>query len=93
MSYLGSAKGYLSQREDLRRQEASLAALRAQRDLIKARLAAIDTPSVSLARARELGLVQPGEVPIRVTGLDKLTRPAPPQPARGGGFWSWLPAL
>jgi cell division protein FtsB len=90
VSYLGSARGYLSQRGELGRQQAALAELIEERDGLRARQASLRSPAVVIARARELGYVMPGELPLRVTGLD--AGPAPPAPApAGGGFWDWLP--
>ena len=90
VSYLGSARGYLAQRHELGRQQVALGALRMERDTIHARLKSLDNPSVIEARARELGYTKPGEIPLRVTGLD-LTPPAPVVNRHHGGFWDFLP--
>lgn len=90
VSYLGSARGYLAQRHELGRQQVALGALRMERDTIHARLKSLDNPAVIEARARELGYTKPGEIPLRVTGLD-LTPPAPVVNRHHGGFWDFLP--
>ncbi len=63
-----------------------------ERNAIRERLASRDNPAVVEARARELGYVKPGELPLRVTGLDGLA-PEPPAPRVEPGFWAWLPDL
>lgn len=92
LSYLGSARGYLSQRDELGRQQVALTAMVAERDGIRAQLHALDDPAVAEARARELGYAKPGEIAVRVTGLE-LAPPAPAPRPRGGGFWEWLPDI
>ncbi len=66
--------------------------MRAERDTIRVRLKSLDNPAVIEARARELGYAKPGELPLRVTGLE----PAPPAAVvrrDQGGFWDFLPDL
>jgi len=90
VSYLGSVRGYLEQRHELARQQIALRAMIDQREHIQARLAQLTNPSVVEARARELGYVMPGEIPLRVTGLERAAKQEP-APSGGGGFWGWLP--
>lgn len=90
VSYLGSARGYLAQRHELARQQAALGALRAERDGIHARLKSLDKPAVIEARARELGYIKVGELPLRVTGLESAPRAAHVR-RDPGGFWDFLP--
>lgn len=93
LSYLGSVRGYLAQRNELGRQQVTLTAMVAERDGIRARLRSLDDPTVAEARARELGYAKLGELPLRVTGLE-LASPAPAaRPRGGGGFWEWLPDI
>lgn len=92
VSYLGSVRDYLSQRDELARQQAEYAALVAERNTIRTRLGSDKNPAIVEARARELGYVKLGEMPLRVTGLE-LQPPAPPARRDGGGFWDWLPDL
>lgn len=92
VSYVGSVRDYLSQRDELARQQTEYAALVVERNTIRARLDSDKNPAVVEARARELGYVKLGEMPLRVTGLER----EPPKPAPrpdGGGFWDWLPDL
>lgn len=92
VSYLGSARGYLAQRQELARQQVALGAMRAERDTIHGRLKSLDNPAVIEARARELGYTKVGELPLRVTGLE-LTPPAPVVRRDSGGFWDFLPDI
>jgi cell division protein FtsB len=93
VSYLGSVRGYLAQRDELGRQQVALTAMIAERNGIRARLQSLDDPKVAEARARELGYVALGEMPIRVTGLELTPPAAPPRRTGGTGFWSWLPDI
>ncbi len=93
VSYLGSVRGYLAQRDELGRQQVALTGMIAERDSIRARLESLDDPKVAEARARELGYVEVGEMPIRVTDLELAPPAAPPRRTGGAGFWSWLPDI
>ena len=90
LGYIGPVSGYLQQRAELRDETSKLAVLQAERDTIKTQLAALDQRPVLEARARALGLIQPGERAFLVRGdLD----PAPPPRSSahdGGGPLGWL---
>ena len=92
ISYLGSARGYLAQRKELGRQQIALGAMRAERDQIHARLKSLGDAAVMESRARELGYIKAGEVPLRIKGLD-VTPPAPVVHRDNGGFWDFLPNI
>ena len=64
-------RGYLHQRDNLRSQEIALKGEMSQRDAIAAQLRALRDDHVLEARARELGLVRPGERVFRVVGLPR----------------------
>jgi cell division protein FtsB len=86
-------RGYLEQRSELRDERAKLARLEERRDRFKAQLEALDTPEVLETRARELGLITPGERAFLVRGD---LEPQPPDPGAGGGDGGrldWLTAL
>jgi cell division protein FtsB len=89
LGYIGPVMGYLDQRSELRDETAKLALLERERDGFKEQLAALDQPAVLEARARALGLIEPGEKAYLVRGdLD-------PPPARtagddDGGPLGWL---
>jgi cell division protein FtsB len=89
VGYIGPVNGYLSQRGELRAEQANLGVLEDRRDSLQRQIAALKRPDVLEARARDLGMVRPGERAIIVQGeLD----PPPPAPAQGDdGLLSWLP--
>jgi hypothetical protein len=93
LAYVGPVKGYFDQRSELRRQQAHLVALEKQGKSYLAQIAAAETPEVLEMRAREHGLVRPGERAFAIRGeLD----PAPPPPEEddgGGGLFSWFPDI
>jgi cell division protein FtsB len=92
IGYVGPVRGYLSQRAELRDERARLETLERRRDDFKAQLAALDTPQVLEGRARELGLVRPGERAFLVRG--DLDRPPPaPEDHGDGGVLGWLGAI
>ncbi|HEX2503397.1 MAG TPA: septum formation initiator family protein [Miltoncostaeaceae bacterium] len=93
IGYVGPVRGYLEQRSELRDERAKLAVLEDRRDAFRAQLEALDTPDVLETRARELGLVMPGERAFLVRGE---LQPPPPESRDGGddgGPLGWLTAL
>jgi len=91
LGYAGPVKGYLDQRAELREERAKLERLQDQRASLRAQLAALNQDPVLEARARELGLVRPGERAFRVRG--RLDPPPPPRDEGddGGVLPDWLP--
>jgi cell division protein FtsB len=90
IGYIGPVRGYFDQRGELRDEQAKLAQLEQRRDEYKAQLEALDTPEVLETRARELGLIKPGERAFLVRGD---LAPPPPKPKDGGGDggpFGWL---
>lgn len=81
LGYVGPVSGYLDQRAELREERAKLADLEARRDAFRAQIAQLGQAPVLEARARELGLVLPGERAFLVRG--DLDPPPPPPPADG----------
>jgi hypothetical protein len=79
LGYAGPVSGYLDQRAELREERAKLADLEARRDAFRAQIAQLGQAPVLEARARELGLVLPGERAFLVRG--DLDPPPPPPPA------------
>lgn len=93
LAYIGPVKGYFDQRAELRHQQAHLASLESDQRSYIAALAAADTAEVLESRAREQGLVRPGERAFAIRGdLDP-----PPPPAKeddgGGGIFGWISDL
>lgn len=87
--YIGPVMGYLDQRAELRDEQGKLASLEHRRDAYRTQLDALQQAPVLEARARELGMVRPGERAFIVRGdLD----PAPPVAEHGGdgGLVGWL---
>ncbi len=86
-------KGYFDQRAALRHQQAHLTSLEADQRSYIAALAEADTPEVLESRAREQGLVRPGERAFAIRG--ELDPPPPPvkEDDGGGGFFGWLSDL
>ena len=80
LGYIGPVMGYLDQRAELRDETAQAwRLLERERDGFKEQLAALDQPAVLEARARALGLIEPGEKAYLVRGdLDP-----PPATERG----------
>ena len=69
IGYIGPVRGYFDQRGELRDERAKLAALeRAPRRAARPSSTTLDTPEVLETRARELGLVEPGERAFLVRG-------------------------
>jgi hypothetical protein len=85
-------KGYFDQRSELRRQQAHLVALESEGRGYLAQIAAAETPEVLEMRAREHGLVRPGERAFAIRGeLDPS--PPPVEHDGGGGLFSWFPDI
>ncbi|MGE4032251.1 MAG: septum formation initiator family protein [Thermoleophilia bacterium] len=93
IGYIGPISGYLDQRAELREERAKLAGLEAQRDAFREQIARLGQAPVLEARARELGLVMPGERAFLVRGdLDPEPAESPDEGDDGGAF-GWFTAL
>jgi cell division protein FtsB len=93
VGYVGPVKGYLDARAELRDERTKLAALEERRDDFRAQLEALDTPEVLETRARELGLIAPGERAFLVRGELDPPRPESRDGGGDGGPLAWLGAL
>ena len=91
LGYIGPVSGYLDQRSELRHERAKLAQLERTRDSFRSQIANLGQPAVLEARARELGLVQPGERAFVVRG--NIDPPPPPGPRGDGGAFGWITGL
>lgn len=91
LGYIGPVRGYLEQRSTLRQEQARLHDLEQTRDALRTQIADLGQPAVLEARARELGLVEPGERAFVVRG-DIDPKP-PPEPTDDGGSFGWLTGL
>lgn len=76
IGYVGPVHGYLSQRGELAKEQRALTSMLATRNALHAQLAALGRDEVLEMRARELGLVRPGERAF-------IMRP-PAEPGDGG---------
>lgn len=65
---------YLDQKSELAGEKARLGDLERERDRLSGLISDLDEPAVLEARARELGLVRPGEIPFVVSGLQPERR-------------------
>lgn len=89
IGYIGPVNGYISQRSELTRERADLAQLQARRDALAAQLKALERADVLEARARQLGLLKPGEKGY-VLKRSQLEPPPPAPEHRDDGLWGWL---
>ena len=86
-------KGYFDQRSELGRQQAHLVSLEKERRGYIAQIQAADTPEVLEMRAREQGLVRPGERAFAIRGELEPAPPAAVEDDGGGGILGWLPDI
>jgi hypothetical protein len=91
LGYIGPVSGYLDQRAELRDERARLAELERTRDSFRIQIANLGQPAVLEARARELGLIKPGERAFVVRG--DVDPPPPPEPRDDGGALGWITGL
>ncbi len=91
LGYIGPVRGYLDQRATLRQEQTRLHELEQTRDALRTQIADLGQPAVLEARARALGLVEPGERAFVVRG-DIDPKP-PPEPKDDGGRLGWLTGL
>lgn len=84
MFYIGPVQDYLGQKEDLRLHQVALIKARDVRDAISSQIRALKEPAVLESRARELGMVRPGERTFAVRGIRSVA-PPPVQPAGDQG--------
>lgn len=61
LTYIGPVRGYLSQKSTLRSQEIGLTGLQAQRTTLASELTQLQQPAILETRAREIGMLRPGE--------------------------------
>lgn len=90
LGYIGPVKGYFDQRGELARERDRLHRLEAQRDDFKRQLATAGRTDVLRIRAREAGLVQPGERAFWIRGELDPPEPEPEDDDGGGGPFGWF---
>lgn len=93
LAYVNPVRSYIDERADLQRQRTRLAALEQQGERYMRQIVSAEQPSVLEQRAREQGLVMPGERSFVIRG--RLDPPPPPAPASSGtgGLRDWLPDI
>ncbi|MEO2139126.1 MAG: septum formation initiator family protein [Thermoleophilia bacterium] len=92
-AYVGPVRDYLRQKDQLRAEQLELIDARAVRDGLSRQIKALGRDDVLEARARELGMVRPGETPYAVRGIRK---PDPPPKATSDeptGVWGFISGL
>jgi len=93
-AYVGPVRDYMRQKSQLREQQIELIEARKVRDGLARQIKALEREDVLEQRARELGMVRPGETPYAVRGIKKA---APPQKAGADdgdtGVWGFIIGL
>jgi len=93
VAYIGPVRDYLAQKAQLHAEQVALIAARETRDVLSAKIRALTEPRVLEARARELGMVRPGETPYAVRGITRPTPPSKPADAGSTGVWGFVSGL
>jgi cell division protein FtsB len=89
IGYVGPVQAYIDQRSELAHQQATLAELEAKRDRLKKQTKASERPDVLEAKARDLGLIKPGERAYVIRGLPD-EKPPRTEATDDGGLWGWI---
>ena len=89
VGYVGPVQAYIEQRAELSRQQNELAEQTAKRDRLQKQNDALNRPEVLEARARDLGLIRPGERAYVIRGLPEEQRPQE-ESSDDGGLLGWL---
>ncbi|MEQ8835144.1 MAG: septum formation initiator family protein [Miltoncostaeaceae bacterium] len=96
IAYIGPVLGYFDQRSELHREQARLEMLETEKRSILSQIAAADTVEVLEIRARQQGLVRPGERAFAIRGELEPEPAAEPEPEGDDGGWpilGWFPDL
>ncbi len=93
LAYIGPVRDYLAQKEQLRAQQVALIKARQVRDGLSVKIRALKDPQVLEARARELGMVRPGETPYAVRGIKQPSPPPKAETDGGGGVWGFISGI
>ncbi|MEO2057509.1 MAG: septum formation initiator family protein [Thermoleophilia bacterium] len=92
-AYVGPVRDYLRQKDQLRAEQLELIDARAVRDGLSRQIKALGRDDVLEARARELGMVRPGETPYAVRGIRKPDPPSKAPPDEPTGVWGFISGL
>ena len=93
LAYIGPVRDYLAQKEQLHAQQVALIKARQVRDGLSVKIRALKDPQVLEARARELGMVRPGETPYAVRGIKHPSPPPKVSTDGGGGVWGFISGI
>ncbi len=83
----------MRQKDQLRAEQVQLIEARKIRDDLSRQIKALSRDDVLEQRARELGMVRPGETPYAVRGIAKPDPPARPTADEGTGVWGFISGL
>ncbi len=75
VAYIGPVSAYLSQKSSLRAQELTLMSLQSKRAQLEGQLTQIQQPAVLETRAREIGMLRPGEAGFVINFVTPAARP------------------
>jgi len=86
-------RDYLQQKEQLRAEQVDLIEAREVRDDLSRQIKALAQPAALEARARELGMVRPGETPYAVRGIKEPVLPPKAPADERTGVWGFISGL
>ncbi len=92
-AYIGPVRDYMRQKDQLRGEQVQLIEARKVRDDLSRQIKALGREDVLEQRARELGMVRPGETPYAVRGIKKAEPPAKAPADDGTGVWGFVSGL
>ena len=92
-AYIGPVRDYMRQKDQLRGEQVQLIEARKVRDDLSRQIKALGREDVLEQRARELGMVRPGETPYAVRGLTKAAPPAKAPVDDSTGVWGFVSGL
>lgn len=92
-AYIGPVRDYMRQKDQLRAEQVQLIEARKVRDDLARQIKALGREDVLEQRARELGMVRPGETPYAVRGIRKPSPPPRASTDDGTGVWGFITGL
>jgi cell division protein FtsB len=92
-AYIGPVRDYMRQKDQLRAEQVQLIEARKVRDDLSRQIKALGRTDVLEQRARELGMVRPGETPYAVRGIKKPSPPPKADADDGTGVWGFISGL
>lgn len=83
----------MRQKDQLRAEQVQLIEARKVRDDLSRQIEALGRADVLEQRARELGMVRPGETPYAVRGIRKPSPPPKADPDDDTGIWGFISGI